>query len=285
MKDHLFLYLLFLFLTAALSASAQDSYLMPDKFQLHKGEKLSVRLLYGDEFKNDGEYKYDAALTTKFMLFSGGKKIDLITASKDSAAPVLSYSLVSTGLAMVDMVRQIPPTAIDRDVYATFLSNEGMTKLAETVNNSNQSRFTEKKTCFMKTLVKVDKNSGGDFDKPTGDDYEIVLKNSPYKLNYGEDISAILYIKGKPAPASVPVDVYIKARSGSIYPQKLQTNAKGEFSITASREGIYLIRCSQTTTSSGSDADFESIQAAVTFVFTSENDSPNSYDEPMEKIK
>jgi uncharacterized GH25 family protein len=276
---------LFVLLLSALAARAQDNYLVAEKFAVNKGEKLNIHLLYGDQFKNDGELRYDGTLTSKFMLYSGGKKIDVIKASKDSAAPVLSYPVPGQGIAMVDMVRQIPPTAIDRDVYATFLSNEGMTKLAETVNNSNQSRFTEKKTCFMKTLVKVDKNSGGDFDKPTGDDYEIVLKNSPYKLNYGEDISAILYIKGKPAPASVPVDVYIKARSGSIYPQKLQTNAKGEFSITASREGIYLIRCSQTTTSSGSDADFESIQAAVTFVFTSENDSPNSYDEPMEKIK
>jgi uncharacterized GH25 family protein len=282
MKDHLFLPLLFLFLIAALSASAQDSYLMPDKFQLHKGEKLSVRLLYGDEFKNDGEYKYDAALTTKFMLFSGGKKIDLITASKDSAAPVLSYPLVSTGLAMVDMVRSIPPTAYDRDDYAKILADEGMTKLAETVNNSNQSRFTEKKVCYMKTIVKVDKPNGGDYDKQLGDDYEIVLKGNPYKINYGDDISAILYIKGKPAPAT-PVDVFVKTGSGKIYSQKLTTNEKGEFSIIASREGSYLIRCSQTVASTGSDADFESVQASLTFMFTSINDSPNSYDTQNEE--
>lgn len=276
---------LFALLFIALGANAQDNYLVAEKFAVNKGEKLNIHLLYGDQFKNDGELRYDGSITSKFMLYSGGKKIDVIKASKDSAAPVLSYPVPSQGIAMVDMVRQIPPTAIDRDVYAAFLSNEGMAKLAETVNNSNQSRFTEKKTSYMKTLVKVDKNSGGDFDKPAGDDYEIVLKSNPYKLNYGEDITAIIYIKGKPAPASVPLDVFVKTRSGSIYPQKLQTNAKGEVAITASREGIYLLRCSQTIPSTGSDADFESIQAAMTFVFASENDSPNSYDEPVEKIK
>ena len=277
MKDHRFLPLLLLFLAAAWSASAQDSYLMPYKFQPHKGEKLNVRLLYGDEFKNDGKYKYFAALTTKFMLFSGGKKIDLLTASKDSAAPVLSYPLVSQGLAMVDLVRKTPPTAYDRDDYAKILADEGMAKLAETVNNSNQSRFTEKKVCYMKTVVKVDKPNGGDYDKQLGDDYEIVLKGNPYKMNYGDDISAIVYIKGKPAPA-LSVDVFVKTTSGKIYPQKLTTNDKGEISIIASREGFYLIRCSQTVASTGSDADFESVQASLTFMFNSINNSPNSYD-------
>jgi len=277
MKKHLFFPLLSLFLAVALSASAQDSYLMADKFQLHKGDKLNVRLLYGDEFKNDGEYKYDAAVTTKFMLFDGNKKIDLLTAVKDSAAPVLSYPLTNQGLSMVDMVRNFPPTAYDRDDYVKILNEEGMTKLAETVNNSNQSRFTEKKISYMKTLVKVDKPSGGDFDKQLGDDYEIVLKGNPYKMNYGGDISAVLYIKDKPAPA-IPVDVFVKTSSGKIYPQKLTTNDKGEFSIIASREGYYLIRCSQTVASTGTEADFESVQAALTFRFTSLNDSPNSYD-------
>lgn len=277
MKKHLFLPLLSLFMVVALSASAQDSYLMPEQFQLSKGNKLNARLLYGDEFKNDGEYKYDATLTTKFMLLSGGKKINLLTAVKDSAAPVLSYPLVNQGLAMVEMVRNVPPTAYDRDDYAKILGDEGMTKLAETVNNSNQSRFTEKKVCYMKTLVKVDKPNGGDFDKPVGDDYEIVLKGNPYKMNYGGDITAVLFIKGKPAPA-IPINVYVKASSGKIYSQVLSTNEKGEFSIIASREGAYLIRCSQTVASTGTDADFESVQASLTFMFNSLNDSPNSYE-------
>lgn len=277
MKNHHFLSLLLLFLVTALSVHAQDNYLMPDQFQLHKGDKLNTRLLYGNGFMNDGEYKYDATLTTKFILFSGGKKIDLVKAVKDSAAPVLSYPLANQGLTMVDMVRTVAPTAYDRDDYAKILADEGMTKLSETVNNSNQSRFTEKKVCYLKTLVKVDKPNGGDFDKPVGDDYEIVLKGNPYKINYGGDISAVLYIKGKPAPA-IPIDVFVKASSGKIYSQKLSTNEKGEFSIIASREGAYLIRCSQTVASTSNDADFESVQAAVTFMFNSLNDSPNSYD-------
>lgn len=281
MKHNILLPLLSLFLVT-LSASAQDNYLVAEKYMMHKGDKLNVHLLYGNVFRNDGEYKYDTSIISKFMLYSDGKKTNLLTASKDSAAPVLSYPIVTQGLAMVDMVRNIPPTAIDRDVYAQFLSDEGMVKLAETVNNSNQSRFTEKKVCYLKTLVKVDKTSGGDFDKPTGDDYEIVLKNNPYKLNYGDDITAVLYIKGKPA-AAASIDVLVKTSSGTIYPQKLSTNEKGEFSVIASREGVYLLRCSQTVASTGSDADFESIQAALTFVFNSQNDSPNSYKDPGDK--
>lgn len=270
--------LLFFFFLAIFSASAQDNYLIAENSILRKGDKLNVHLLYGDEFRNDGEYKYDASITSKFMMYIDGKKTNLLIASKDSAAPVLSYLMNTQGLALIEMVRNIPVTAIDRDIYAKTLGDEGLTKLSETVNNSNQQRFREKKTCYLKTLVMVDKPSDGDFDKPLGEDYEIVLKTNPYKLNYGDDISGTLYLKGKPEKVAY-MDLYIKASSGNIYTQRVSTDEKGNFSFIASREGMYLLRGARTIASTGNDVDFETTETAVTFLFNSTNDTPNSYRE------
>lgn len=268
--------LLLLFCLPVFSASAQDNFLMARKFFLNKGDTLFVHLCAGDQFKIEDEYKYDAAKTTKFMLYDDGKKINLMPAAKDSSAPVLTNIMNNPGLVMVEMVRNIPSTAIDREVYGKYLADEGLTKLAESVNNSNQQHFREKKVCYLKTMVQVDKPSGGDFDKPMGEDYEIVLKTNPYKLNYGEDLNAVLYYKGKPAK-SEPVDIFLKTISGAIYPQRTTTDDKGAFSFTTTREGAYMLRSVRTVPATGNDADFDTIETAFTFVFNSENDSPNSF--------
>lgn len=259
------------------TASAQDNYLLPEGFILHKGDKLNVHLYTGNEFKADDELKFATSTTTRFAINEGGKKANLITASKDSAAPILSYTLTNPGLVLLELVSSPQPASIDRDVYAKFLSDQGLTKLADQVNNSNQSQFREKSTRCLKALLAVDKPTGGDFDKPTGQDYEIVLKTNPYKMNYGDDITAILYLKGKPLPAA-SVDVYIKTKSGNVYPQTLSTDAKGQISFNASREGLYLLRAVRTEeVTNNPDYDFETLQAGYTFEFNSRNDMPNDY--------
>jgi hypothetical protein len=273
---HKNLYPLVFLCLAALTASAQDNYLAAKSYFLHKGDKLNMYLLGGDQFKDVDEYKYDASKTKKFMLYDDGKKINLMTAAKDSAAPVLTYTMNNPGLSMVEMIRDIPATAIDREQYAQYLTNEGLTKLAETVNNSNQSRFREKKVCYLKALVMVDKATGGDFEKLTGQEYEIILKKNPYKLNYGDDLVGALYYKGKPLK-SAPVDIFLKTPAGNVYPDRATTNEKGEFSITTTREGIYMFRSARTVASTSTDADFETIQTAFTFLFNSSNDRTSDF--------
>ncbi len=271
-------YLLLLLLSGmiTLRSSAQDNYLVAKSYFLHKGDKLNISLVAGEQFKDEDEYKYDAAKTTRFMLYDAGKKINLMTAAKDSAAPILTYTANNQGLVMAEMVRNIPPTEIERETYAKYLNDEGLTKLAETVNGSNQSHFREKKVCYLKTLVMIDKASGGDYDKQTGEGLEIVLKTNPYKLNYGDDLSGILYDKGKPAK-EVSIDVFLKAPTGNVYPDRVVTNDKGAFTINTTREGVYLLRCAQTIASTGTDADFETVQTAFTFLFSSENSHTSDY--------
>jgi uncharacterized GH25 family protein len=258
------------------AAKAQDNYLVAKSYFLHKGEKMEISLMGGSQFKDDDEYKYDASKTAKFILYDGGKKTDLMKAAKDSAAPVLATKIENAGLVMVEMVRKVPPTPIDRDVYAKYLGEEGLVKLAETVNNSSQSNFREKKMCYLKTLVMIDKASGGEFDKQLGQEYELTLKQNPYKLNYGDDLSGILYYKGKPLKGA-GVDIYVKVVSGNVYTERATTNDKGEFSITTIREGVYMLRSVRTVASTTNDADFDTIQTAFTFLFNSNNDHTNDY--------
>jgi hypothetical protein len=263
-------------LTAVFTASAQDNYLEAKSYFLHKGSKLNVFLVAGEQFKNLDDTKYDAAKTTRFNLYDGGKKINLMPAAKDSASPVLTNPVNNQGLVMVEMIRNIPSTPIEREAYAKYLNDEGLVKMAETVNNSNQSTFREKKVCYLKTLIMVEKAVGDEFVKPLGQEFEIVLKKNPYKLNYGDDLIGTLYFKGKPVKNG-NIDIFLKTEKGNVYADRATTDAKGEFSTTVTREGVYMFRSARTVASTSNDADFETILTDYTFLFNSINSYTNDF--------
>jgi hypothetical protein len=274
---HNYVKVLIFFSIIGLVAFTPDQFLMPENFYLHKGDKLNLHLLTGESLNKDAEVGYNAAKTTKFALYEGSKKTDFLKTTKDSAAPVLSYSLMNGGLALVEMntneLNDIP-----REDFLTYLTEQGHEDIADKLKNSNKLNFTEKYNRYLKALVTVDDPDGKAYEKELNNDFEIILKQNPYKLNYGDDISALVNFKGKPFKAGT-VFLYIKTASGNIYPQKLSTDNLGKIYFSVSRDGIYLLRATQFETSTSKDADYETWTASYTFSFSNRNDSPNTYKE------
>jgi hypothetical protein len=272
--------LLILLLAAAIgiAATTHDFFLLPENFFMHKGDKLDLHLLSGDAFVKEGEIGYQPAKTTKFMLYSGSKKIDLSKMSKDSAAPVLTYEMLNPGQGLVEMTRGYEYNSSSRDSYAEFLTGQGYDKLAEKVKAGNQFRVKEKYSRYLKTLFSVDNHDGNAFDKDLNEDFEIILKSNPYKKQYGEDMVAQLKFKGKPVK-SAAVQLYIKTVTGNVYAQALTTNGDGEVTFTTSREGIYLLRAVRVDETKDKDADYESWWTSYTFPFSNSDEIPNTYKE------
>jgi hypothetical protein len=278
MMKHKPLLLLILAAAIGLAATTHDFFLLPEFFFMHKGDKLNLHLLSGDQFVKDAEVAYQPAKTTRFMLYSGSKKIDLIKAAKDSAMPVLSYEMVSPGQSLIEMTRGYEFSFTSRDAYAEFLNNQGLNKMAEKVKGGSQFRIKEKYTRYLKTLVSVDNQDGNAFEKILNEDFEIILKQNPYKKKYGDDMVALLKFKGKPAPAAA-MELYIKTTTGNVYTQNLTTSNDGEVTFNLSREGVYLLRAVRIEPTTDKDADYESWWASFTFPFSSSEELPNTYKE------
>ena len=102
------------------------------------------------------------------------------------------------------------------------------------------------------------------------------MKDNPYDKRYGEDLEAQLLFKGKPAK-NEQVTLYIRSLSGNVYSQNYTTDDKGEFTITMSREGIYMLRSVHVEATSDKDADYVSWWTTFTFPFSSSDDELNSY--------
>jgi len=272
-------FLLILLFAATIGlASTHDYFLLPENFFMHKGDKLDLHLLAGDVFTKQEEIKYQPGKTAKFMLYEGSKKTDLTKAAKDSVAPVLTYTMQNTGQALLEMTRGYEFNVFSRDNYAQFLTDQGYDKLGEKVKSGNQFRIKEKYTRYLKTLVSVNDHDGNAYDKVLNDNYEIILKDNPYRKKYGDDVGALIKFNEKPA-AGAAVALYIKSISGNVYTQNLIADKNGMVNFTMSREGIYLLRSVRVEPTKDKDADYESWWAAYTFVFSSTDEVPNTYKE------
>jgi uncharacterized GH25 family protein len=260
-------------------ASAQDYVLLPEKFILHKGDSLKLHLITANQFTKQYELKYETSKTAKFMLMAGSKKTDLLTMAKDSASPIISIPMGNEGLNMISMVRKSITDDIESDDFIKMLEDEGFTQYAEKAKNGSKDSFREKYTWYMKSLVEVEKNSANNFDKPLNEDFEIILKDNPYKGSYGADIIAQVKLRGK-AVANVNVMMYVKTPDGrNIFAQKLSSDKEGQVYFKLSREGIYLLRALYTEPSKEKGADFETWMSSYSFGFSSSNEMPNSYKE------
>ncbi len=265
-------------LTTALSASAQDNILVPENFILHKGDNLSLHLITANQFIKQSELKYDAAKTAKFDIYVGAKKADLASLVKPADSTLVSFKTDNEGLNTISMVRKPILDDIESDDLVKLLEDEGFAQYIEKAKSSAKDSFRERYTWYMKSLIEVEKNSGNNFDKPLNDEYEIVLKDNPYKGNYGDDIRAQVRLKGKPLVNAIVI-LYVKTLGGNVFAQKLSSDKEGFVYFKLSREGVYLMRSLYIEPSKDKGIDYESWLTSYTFAFSSSNEMPNTYKE------
>ncbi len=270
--------LLSIFLASAgFIAHAQNYYLIPEKFFLQKGDKLDMHIIATDDFTKQTDVKFQQSNTQSVFMYEGKKKLDLngVVTGADSA---VSYPIKEDGLTLISMTTKPLANEMSRSKFLRSLDADDPDNIADKVKNSNQLFYKERYTYYMKTLVQVGEPGGKAFDKPLNDDYEIILKENPYKFNYGDDISAQINFKGKPLAAAT-VMLYVKTAGGNVYPQKLSSDNTGMIYFKLSREGVYLLTSRHSAQIKDKDADFESWRTSYVFAFSSNNEMPNTYRE------
>ena len=267
------------FLLSTFKVFAQDYVLIPENFILHKGDDLKLHLIIGSQLIKKEDLKYEASKTAKFNIYAGSKKIDLTTLAKEKDSLVASLKVENEGLNLISMVRKSATDDIESDDFIKVLEDEGFTQYSEKIKNGSKDSFREKYTSIMKSLIEVEKNSANGFDKPLNDEYEIILKDNPYKGNYGDDIIAQVRLRGKPLVNAVVMQ-YIKTATGNaIFAQKLSSDKQGQIYFKLNREGIYLLRSAYIEPSKDKGADFNTWVSTYTFAFSSSNEMPNTYKE------
>jgi uncharacterized GH25 family protein len=212
------------------------------------------------------------------LLYAGSKNgIDLKSAAKEADTTLLpAYKLENTGLQLVEMSQVYPVVELDRATFLKELDQEQLTKLSEKVSATFQQDIREKYTAYLKTLFTVDKPNGTVYNKELGQALEIILLENPYKLGYGDDVTALVKFKGAPM-VNAHVDLVIKTATGKIHTERLVSDASGNIIFKLSLEGNYLLRLVNVEATKAKDVDYEKWGAAYTFAFVNARKLPDSY--------
>lgn len=251
---------------SALATLAHDYFLLPSDFFLKKGNEIKVALMVGDEFKDLVERKYQSSITKTFSLRTGKKPTDLILLSKDSLNPVLNYKTTEAGLHLMEMSRNYTSITLEKEKFLNYLVEEGLLKIQDSLIKSPQLSFTEKYTRYLKTLISVDKPNGGIYNEKVGHQLEIILDSNPYKLNYGDDLSATILFRDKPLKNAY-TELVVKSGDGKVHITKLNSDLNGKVYFKVNREGTYLLRLVYMKACKDKSADFESWWATHSFAY------------------
>lgn len=251
---------------SALATLAHDYFLLPADFFLKKGDNLKVALMVGDEFKGLEERKYQSSITKSFSLHNGKKPVDFLAISTDSMVPILTYKTTEPGLHLLEMSRNYASITLKKEDFLNYLVEEGLLKIQDSLIKSPQLSFTEKYTRYLKTLVSVDKPTGGVYNEKVGHQLEILLDNNPYKLNYGDDLSATILFKDKPLK-NATAELVVKSGDGKVHVTKVNSDVNGKVYFKVNREGTYLLRLVYMQACKDKSADFESWWASYSFAY------------------
>lgn len=253
-------------ISISLAAYSQDNFLMPDKFALAKGDSLKIRLLTAKSLKDPKELAYSSAKVSDFWLFDSNKKTDLKTKTAEDATPVFAKKVEVSGLMLVGLNSAPTVRSMPKSRFADYLKEQGLDDMSKQFENNKKPFVKERTTWFCKTLVKTEKNSRGIFNEKSGQQLEIVLMQNPYKLNYGDDITAKILLEGKELKKA-NVEVLTLATNGSIFTNSYRTDEDGKVYFKVNRTGTWLIRLIQMSASNDATADYESMGASFTFGF------------------
>lgn len=244
--------------------NAQSYYLMPGGFFPEKGQMTDVGVFYGKGFDTVKAKKLPVSQLADASLYAGGKPINLLSANKDAESH-LSVQLNNSGLCMVTAKKELSESEIDREDVIRQLSDEGFPELSGKVSDKEEMSINN--IFALKTLLMAAKPSGNEYSEKTGHDLELVLLQNPYKLKYGEDLTAQILFKGKPL-GKIRAEVYTKTLNGTVFPSENISDEDGKIYIKLNRSGDWMIKV--INIAPAEKADYNRWCSTYTFGFRSE---------------
>jgi uncharacterized GH25 family protein len=255
-----------LFLVAAAGlTSSMDLIFLPKEFFLSKGDHLEVQLLGGTEFSDMKEQPYQPARTSRLILLEGGKQIDLRSIATDSTT-TFSRTMAVSGLALMAMDLDVAEQTLSKEEFVSYLSQEALYDNMDTVKASPEKTFKEIRRGFLKTLVCVDKPSGSCYDEVLGQELEIILNQNPYKMQYGDDMTATVLFQGKPLK-NAPVNIETRIENGKVFSSRLTSDKEGKVYFKLNRAGTWMVSLAYVVPLASTSAGYLNWRSGYTFGF------------------
>jgi uncharacterized GH25 family protein len=243
---------------------AHEYILLAAKYRLKKGDDLEIHLVVADGFNVQMERPFQKTPTKAFELLTKDGVTDLTT-TENGALPIINRKVDFEGGGLIHLETDYARISLVTPKFFEYLKEDHLDSIASKVDR-NKGEQKERYTRYIKCLVQ----SGNSFDDTiyktvTGQRFEIILLQNPYRLHTTDIIKAKILFMGKPSKGKI---ITARNRSGSEPSMALTstTDANGICSFKISRKGEWFIHATHMIPCADkSDSDWESFWTSYSF--------------------
>ncbi len=256
-------------LLTAVSVLGHDLYVLPERFAVARGEKLTIALHNGDSFP-ESEASAPIERLRDGTLYSASGSSVMEHLRVDGNRTLGSVSARGAG-NLVFGIRTIPNfIELEPDKFTLYLREEGLNSVIEwrAKNGESGKPGRERYSKYSKSLLLAGAPNGY-FKHAVGFPIEILLEKDPHLLKKGDMLPVRVMYRGSPAP-----DLQLEAAWAGPDGNKIQvigrTGADGRISVPLTARGkwrlhsITMERLGDAAKGEPS-ADWESFWASFTF--------------------
>jgi uncharacterized GH25 family protein len=259
-------------LAASGLAAAHDLWVVPERFSLAPGARVSVRMNTGDTFPvSEGAVKPERMERAAFVTAHGSTPLATFrTEDKSTVADVVAPR--EGGGAIVELVLKPIATKQPRASFDEFVKHEGLDHVAAILARATERRAEERRTYakYAKALLRVGEGQGAAalYRRPLGHRLEIVAEADPFRLKAGDLLPVRLMFDGKPlAGARLVIGSTDAATATQSNMPGVRTDSEGRARLSLVQAGgVHYIHALHMIPAAGrTDVEWESFWATLTF--------------------
>lgn len=244
----------------------QDYSLIASEYAASKGDTL-IYTLYQGRGLDSASIAPEAvdSLHTAFY-FQGGKKIDNAIALDSSFKTFVSKE-DNTGQSLLMTEFGGGKATYDQLIVEDFAQTENLSDLLPVIDTSGfTTEYTANTFFSTKALVSTERPSGKLHSSKLGHYLEITLQQNPYKMQYGDDMTAIILLNGKPVKGASAI-VYTRSPTNQVYSARYRSNDDGKIYFKINRSGLWLVQAVYANPSDEDGVDYNYYQSSYSFSF------------------
>jgi uncharacterized GH25 family protein len=249
-------------LVAGGTARAHDFWIEPSEFRPVPGALVGLRLRVGEHFRGD-PLPHDPSRVKEFVVVTEAGSQPIV--GRPGAEPAGAVAIVQAGIAVVgyrSLPQRVELAAVD---FERYLGMEGLEAVIRTRAARGQSAASGREiySRAAKALLAVgDGRPGAGHDRVLGFTLELIPERSPYALGVGDALPVVLRYEGKPLAGALVMALHGSGEKVA----SIRSDAAGRVRVPLSRGGAWLVKAVHMVPApAGTDADWESIWASLTF--------------------
>jgi hypothetical protein len=254
----------------AASPVARDFWMVPKTpvvASLEEAADIPVSLFSGDHFVADEEEAFDSKKIVRLALLHGGDPVALPQAP-EGAVPFAHLRIPAKGGYLLFADRAPTTIEVPAATFEAFLKSEGLDAVGLERGRLGEtgSPARERVAQHLKAFVEVASWGDESFDRPAGQELELLPGNDPVHMKVGGKLQMLVEFQGAPLRGK---RVFALSRVGAnVRSTPYTTDEHGMLRVDIDRAALWLIRTVHVTRCDGcGDADWQSHWA--TYVFES----------------